>query len=211
MGWPQSGALHPRRDGSLRRGAVRRPTRDEQQSKQDRPNAASHDRGSVRRAGAATMPSCTRTFAGRWWGHAWWGRPGGGARLHAAVSGHRPAVGDDHVLALIVMTGAIPFLMLAFWEFGGLTPTPLARLAQVGGWLAVGCGASPVCCPFSASSTSIHGACDRRLRRRGGGADRDRAVDRRRNLLAGPWLSAFRWLGFLAGLGVGAVCSLARW
>jgi len=28
--------------------------------------------------------------------------------------------------SLLVMTAAIPLLMLAFWELGGLTPTPLA-------------------------------------------------------------------------------------
>ena len=39
-------------------------------------------------------------------------------------------------LALIAMTAAIPFLMLAFWELGGLTPTPLALVAQATGWLA---------------------------------------------------------------------------
>ena len=40
-------------------------------------------------------------------------------------------------VALIVMTGAIPVLMLAFWQLGGLTPTPLALTAQAAGWLAV--------------------------------------------------------------------------
>ena len=40
-------------------------------------------------------------------------------------------------IALLVMTGALPVLMLAFWELGGLTPTPLALMAQVSGWLAV--------------------------------------------------------------------------
>src|SRR5688572_10387751 len=39
-------------------------------------------------------------------------------------------------VALLVMTAAIPFLMLAFWELGGLTPTPLALVAQASGWLA---------------------------------------------------------------------------
>jgi hypothetical protein len=41
-------------------------------------------------------------------------------------------------LSLIVMTAAIPVLMLAFWELGGFTPAPLARIAQAGGWLAAG-------------------------------------------------------------------------
>ena len=37
--------------------------------------------------------------------------------------------GTINDLALVVMTAAIPFLMLAFWELGGLTPTPLAIVA----------------------------------------------------------------------------------
>ena len=38
--------------------------------------------------------------------------------------------GTFNDLARIVMTAAIPFLMLAFWELGGLTPTPLALVAR---------------------------------------------------------------------------------
>src|SRR6187200_3169179 len=41
-----------------------------------------------------------------------------------------------NALGRIVMTATIPFLMLAFWELGGLTPTPLALIAQASGWLA---------------------------------------------------------------------------
>ena len=44
--------------------------------------------------------------------------------------------GTINDLELVVMTAAIPFLMLAFWELGGLTPTPLALVAQATGWLA---------------------------------------------------------------------------
>ena len=40
-------------------------------------------------------------------------------------------------VSLLVMTGAIAPLMLAFYELGGMTPTPLARIAQAGGWFAV--------------------------------------------------------------------------
>jgi len=40
-------------------------------------------------------------------------------------------------VAVLVMTAAVGPLMLAFWELGGLTPTPLARVAQAAGWLAV--------------------------------------------------------------------------
>ena len=39
--------------------------------------------------------------------------------------------------SLLVMTASIPFLMLAFWELGGRTPTPPALAAQVSGWIAV--------------------------------------------------------------------------
>ena len=38
--------------------------------------------------------------------------------------------GTINSLSLLVMTGAIPFLMLAYWELGGLTPTPMALVAQ---------------------------------------------------------------------------------
>ena len=44
--------------------------------------------------------------------------------------------GTINDLLLIVTIGALPVLMLAFWELGGLTPTPLALTAQVLGWLA---------------------------------------------------------------------------
>ena len=45
--------------------------------------------------------------------------------------------GTINDLALLVMTLALAPLMLAFYELGGWTPTPLARLAQASGWLAV--------------------------------------------------------------------------
>jgi hypothetical protein len=40
-------------------------------------------------------------------------------------------------LSLLVMTLALAPLMLAFYELGGLTPTPLAQAAQAIGWIAV--------------------------------------------------------------------------
>lgn len=106
-------------------------------------------------------------------------------------------------LALILMTAAIPLLMLAFWELGGLTPTPLARLAQITGWLAaaVWCGThllfvlGVVDIDYDMPATGAYAVEAAALIMIGlwiAGA----------NLLAGPWLSAFRWLGVLAGLGV---------
>ena len=106
-------------------------------------------------------------------------------------------------LALIVMTGSIPFLMLAFWELGGLTPTPLARLAQVAGWVAAG-----VWCVTGI--LSLLGIVDADTAVPATGAYAIQAVAlivialwiAGANVLAGPWLNALRWLGFAAGLGV---------
>ena len=111
--------------------------------------------------------------------------------------------GTVNDLALIAMTAAIPFLMLAFWELGGLTPTPLARLAQITGWLAaaVWCvthllfvlGVIEI--DYSMPATGAYAVEALALIVIGlwiAGA----------NLLAGPWLSAFRWFGVAAGLGV---------
>jgi len=106
-------------------------------------------------------------------------------------------------LALIVMTAAIPFLMLAFWELGGLTPTPLALVAQVSGWLAtaVWCVthllfiAGVVSIDYDAPATGAYAVEAVALVVIGlwiGGA----------NLLAGPWLGAMRWFGVLTGSGV---------
>ncbi len=111
--------------------------------------------------------------------------------------------GTINDLALIAMTAAIPFLMLAFWELGGLTPTPLARLAQIGGWLATG-----VWCLTHV--LFVLGVVDIDYTMPATGAYAVEAVAlvviglwiAGANLLAGPWLSAFRWFGVLAGLGV---------
>lgn len=105
-------------------------------------------------------------------------------------------------LALLVMTLAIPPLMLAFWELGGLTPTPLALAAQASGWLAaaVWCVVQAL---FIVGVVSID---------YGGPARGAFAVDSvaliviglwvaGANLLAGRWLNQVRWLGVLAGIG----------
>jgi hypothetical protein len=111
--------------------------------------------------------------------------------------------GTINDLALIVMTAAIPFLMLAFWELGGLTPTPLARLAQITGWLA-----AAVWCVTHL--LFVFGLVDIDYDMPATGAYALEAVAliviglwiAGANLLAGPWLSAFRWFGVVAGLGV---------
>src|SRR6266571_3435037 len=45
--------------------------------------------------------------------------------------------GTINDLALLVMTLALAPLMLAFYELGGVTPTPLAQAAQTAGWIAI--------------------------------------------------------------------------
>jgi hypothetical protein len=111
--------------------------------------------------------------------------------------------GTINDLALVVMIGAIPILVLAFWELGGLTPTPLALVAQAGGWLAavVWCvtqllfvaGVVEIDC--FAPATGAYAAESVALIVIGlwvGGA----------NLLAGPWLSGLRWFGVVVGAGI---------
>jgi len=107
----------------------------------------------------------------------------------------------NHV-AVLVMTLAIGPLMLAFWELGGLTPTPLALAAQTAGWVAVLGWAGlhvlfilgALTFDYGAPATDglalesvaqvviglwIAGAC----------------------LLAGSWLGWQRWLGVVTGVG----------
>ena len=111
--------------------------------------------------------------------------------------------GTINDLALIVMAAAVPFLMLAFWELGGLTPTPLALVAQVTGWLA------------AATWCVVHllfviGVISIDYERSATGAYAVEAVAvlviglwiAGANLLAGPWLTGLRWLGVVTGVGV---------
>jgi hypothetical protein len=111
--------------------------------------------------------------------------------------------GTINDLALIVMTAAIPFLMLAFWELGGLTPTPLAIAALASGWLATGIWcvthllfvAGVVSIDYSAPATGAYAIEAVALIVIGlwiAGA----------SLLAGPWLTSLRWLGVLTGAGL---------
>jgi hypothetical protein len=105
-------------------------------------------------------------------------------------------------VALLVMTAAIPVLMLAFWELGGLTPTPLALAAQVSGWLAV-----IAWCAIHA--LFIAGMVGFDYERAATGALAIESVAliaiglwiAGANLLAGPWLDVVRWFGVAAGIG----------
>jgi hypothetical protein len=111
--------------------------------------------------------------------------------------------GTINDLALIVMTGAVPVLMLAFWQLGGLTPTPLALTAQAAGWLAVAVWcvthllfvAGVVSIDYESPATGAYAIEAVALIVIGlwiAGA----------NLLAGPWLGAIRWFGVVTGIGL---------
>lgn len=105
-------------------------------------------------------------------------------------------------IALLVSTAATPILMLAFWELGGLTPTPLALVAQVTGW-----AAAIVWCV--AQALFLVGVVDFDYNHPASGALAVEAVAliviglwiAGANLLAGSWLHAIRWFGVTAGIG----------
>ena len=110
--------------------------------------------------------------------------------------------GTINDLALLVMTLALAPLMLAFYELGGWTPTPLARIAQASGWIAVLAWSfiqalmivGAVTFDYSRGATGVFAIQTAALIVIGlwvAGA----------NLLAGRWLSAVRWLGVLSGFG----------
>jgi hypothetical protein len=117
-----------------------------------------------------------------------------------------PAIGQPwgtiNDLALLVMTLALAPLMLAFYELGGWTPTPLARVAQASGWIAV--------LTWSAiQALMVTGAVAFDYRHAATGVFALQTVAliviglwvAGANLLAGPWLSWMRWLGVVSGLG----------
>ena len=105
-------------------------------------------------------------------------------------------------IALLVMTAAIPVLMLAFWELGGLTPTPLALAAQVSGWAAV-----VVWCVIHVLFIAGVVDFDYELAATGTLAFESIALIviglwiAGANLLAGPWLNVIRGFGVAAGIG----------
>jgi hypothetical protein len=110
--------------------------------------------------------------------------------------------GSINDLSLLVMTLALAPLMLAFYELGGWTPTPLAQGAQALGWLAVltWCGVQALMVIGAVTFDYHHGATGAFAIESGtqvyiglwiAGA----------NLLAGPWLGRLRWLGVVSGIG----------
>jgi hypothetical protein len=120
-------------------------------------------------------------------------------------------IGD---LALVVEFGAVPILMLAFWELGGLTPTPLARLALAGGWIA----AATWC---AVQVLHLTGVAEFDYRRPGLDADGIQTMAvfviglwiAGANLLAGRWLGiGRRILGIVTGLGMSwALAHIDSW
>jgi hypothetical protein len=111
--------------------------------------------------------------------------------------------GTINDLLLIVTIGALPVFMLAFWELGGLTPTSLALIAQATGWVAAatwcvthllfvfGLVDIDYTTRVATGALAVESVALIYIGLWIGGA----------NLLAGPWLGALRWLGFLTGLG----------
>jgi len=110
--------------------------------------------------------------------------------------------GTVNDVAVLLMTAAIAPLMLAFWELGGLTPTPLALVAQTAGWLAVAAWVLVHALfiigvlTFDYAVPATDGLALEAVAQvviglwiAGAGA------------LAGPWLGWLRWLGFVTGLG----------
>jgi hypothetical protein len=109
--------------------------------------------------------------------------------------------GTINDVALLVMTLALAPLTLAFYELGGWTPTPLARIAQASGWIAVATWsalqvlmiAGEVTFDYSRGATGVFAIQTAALVVIGlwvAGA----------NLLAGPWLDRVRSLGLVSGI-----------
>ena len=120
-------------------------------------------------------------------------------------------VGD---IALVVEVAAVPILMLAFWELGGLTPTPLARVALAGGWIA-----AATWCILEV--LHLTGVVEFTYRTPGLDADGIQTLALTliglwicgASLLAGRWLGiGRRILGIVAGLGISwAFANLNAW
>ncbi|MDP9467237.1 MAG: hypothetical protein M3P32_00635 [Chloroflexota bacterium] len=104
-------------------------------------------------------------------------------------------------LALLVLIAALAPLMLSFYELGGLTPTPLAVLAQTLGW-----GSVLTWCGIQVFQLAGVAEIDWRAPAVGAFAIASVALGyiglwmSGANLLAGRWLGQERWLGVLAGL-----------
>jgi hypothetical protein len=116
--------------------------------------------------------------------------------------------GTINDLSLLVMTLALAPLMLAYYELGGWTPTPLAQAAQALGWLAV-----LAWCLIQALMVIGAVTFDYYAPAAGALALETFALVyiglwiAGANLLAGPWLGTVRWLGVVSGIGVVVFCA----
>lgn len=110
--------------------------------------------------------------------------------------------GTVNDLSGVVMTLALAPTMLAYYELGGRTPTPLAQAAQAMGWIAVLTWAALHVLFIASAVTYDYGAP----------ATGAMALEQLAliviglwvagaNLLAAEWLSWIRWLGVVTGVG----------
>lgn len=110
--------------------------------------------------------------------------------------------GTINDLALLIQTLALAPLMLAFYELGGVTPTPLAITAQTSGWIAV-----LVWCAVQALFIAGVATFDYYAPANAAMAIESAALIviglwvAGANLLAGPWLNWVRWPGVVSGIG----------
>lgn len=114
--------------------------------------------------------------------------------------------GTVNDLSRVVMTAALAPTMLAYYELGGRTPTPLAQAAQASGWIAVLAWVA-IHAQFIAGVVTFDD---------GAPASGAMALEQAAliviglwiagaNLLAAEWLSWIRWLGVVAGVGAALV------
>ena len=116
--------------------------------------------------------------------------------------------GTINDLSLLVMTLALAPLMLAYYELGGWTPTPLAQAAQALGWIAV-----LAWCAITGLMVIGVVTFDYYTPAAGALALETWALVyiglwiAGANLLAGPWLRRVRWLGVVSGIGIVVFCA----
>jgi hypothetical protein len=110
--------------------------------------------------------------------------------------------GSINDLSLLVMTMALAPVMLAFYELGGWTPTPLAQAAQALGWIAVltWCAVQALVV-VGVVTFDYHHAATGAFAVESGAQVYIGLWIAGANLLAGPWLERVRWLGVVTGIG----------
>jgi hypothetical protein len=110
--------------------------------------------------------------------------------------------GTINDLSLLVMTLALAPLMLAFYELGGWTPTPLAQAAQALGWIAVltWCAVQALMV-LGVVTFDYHHPATGAFAVESGAQIYIGLWIAGANLLAGPWLGRVRWLGVASGIG----------